>query len=154
MNTIQRDLQLRKPTKTSNVWILLCDQNQTMISVKAQKKKVIRVRPDIADEWMLHHDNAPCHTALSITEYLTLKGIPVVPQPPYSPDLSPCDFFLLPKLKKCPQKTSFRDFRKHPKVCNWHDEDHTGSGLPAVLPTVRTTSPSVCSCPRGLLWRG
>jgi len=29
---------------------------------------------------------------------LAKKGIPVVPQPPYSPDLSPCDFFLFPKL--------------------------------------------------------
>jgi len=27
------------------------------------------------------------------------KGIPVVPQPPYSPDLCPCDFFLFPWLK-------------------------------------------------------
>ena len=27
------------------------------------------------------------------------KNIPVVPQPPYSPDLSPCDFFLFPRLK-------------------------------------------------------
>jgi len=27
------------------------------------------------------------------------KSIPVVPQPPYSPDLSPCDFFLFPWLK-------------------------------------------------------
>ena len=27
------------------------------------------------------------------------KSIPLVPQPPYSPDLSPCDFFLLPRLK-------------------------------------------------------
>jgi len=27
------------------------------------------------------------------------KSIPVVPQPPYSPDLSPCDFFLFPRLK-------------------------------------------------------
>jgi len=27
------------------------------------------------------------------------KVISVVPQPPYSPDLSPCDFFLSPKLK-------------------------------------------------------
>ena len=25
--------------------------------------------------------------------------MPVVPQPPYSPDLSPCDFFLLFRLK-------------------------------------------------------
>jgi transposase len=63
------------------------------------RKRVIRVRPEIADKWMLHHDNAPCHTAISIREYLTSKRITVVPQPPYSPDLSPCDFFLFPTLK-------------------------------------------------------
>ncbi|GFW63746.1 putative mariner transposase [Trichonephila clavipes] len=28
-----------------------------------------------------------------------LTNIPVAPQPPYSPDLSPCDVFLFPKLK-------------------------------------------------------
>jgi len=27
------------------------------------------------------------------------KKIPVLPQPPYSPDLAPCDFYLFPKLK-------------------------------------------------------
>ena len=48
---------------------------------------------------MLHHNNAQCHTALSITELLTSKGIPVVPQSPYSPNFSPCDLFLFPKLK-------------------------------------------------------
>jgi len=49
---------------------------------------------------MLHHDNAPCHMAISVIEFLAKKGIHVVPQPPYSPDLSPCDFcFLFPKLK-------------------------------------------------------
>ena len=30
---------------------------------------------------------------------MTSKRISVVPQPPYSPDLSPCDFFLFPTLK-------------------------------------------------------
>jgi transposase len=39
------------------------------------------------------------HTAISIREFLTKKGIPVVPWPQYSPDLSMCDFFLFPKLK-------------------------------------------------------
>jgi transposase len=34
-----------------------------------------------------------------VIECFTEKRIPVVPQPPYSPDLSPCDFFLFPKLK-------------------------------------------------------
>ena len=48
---------------------------------------------------MLHHNNAQCHTALSITELLTSKGIPVVPQSPYSSDINPCDFLIFPKLK-------------------------------------------------------
>ena len=63
------------------------------------RKRVHRVRSEIADTWMLHHDNAPCHTAISANELLAKKGISVVPQPPYSPELSPCDFFLFPKLK-------------------------------------------------------
>ena len=45
------------------------------------RKRVIRVRPDIADKWMLHHENAPYHTPLSVTEVLTLKVISVVPTP-------------------------------------------------------------------------
>ena len=28
-------------------------------------------------------------------------GIKTVPQPPYSPDLAPCDFCLFPKLRGC-----------------------------------------------------
>ena len=39
--------------------------------------------------------------AISVIEFLAKKVIPVVPQPPYSPDLSLCDFFLFPKLKFC-----------------------------------------------------
>ncbi|GFV32248.1 putative transposase [Trichonephila clavipes] len=34
-----------------------------------------------------------------VNRFLASKNIPVAPQPPYSPDLSPCDFFLFPKLK-------------------------------------------------------
>jgi hypothetical protein len=37
--------------------------------------------------------------AVCINELLADKSIPVVPQPPYLPDLSPCDFFLFPLLK-------------------------------------------------------
>jgi len=63
------------------------------------RKRVHRVRPEIADTWMLHHDDAPCHTAISVNEFLAKKSISMLPQPPYSPDLSPCDFFIFPKLK-------------------------------------------------------
>ena len=63
------------------------------------RKRVARVRPGIARTYMLHHDNAPCHTAVSINEFLTVKSIPVVPQPSCLLDLSPCDFFLFLRLK-------------------------------------------------------
>ena len=58
-----------------------------------------RVRPGIARTWMLHYDNVPCHTAVSINEFLAEKSSPVVPQPPYLPNLNPYDFFLFPRLK-------------------------------------------------------
>ena len=32
-------------------------------------------------------------------------GIKTVPQPPYSPDLAPCDFWLFPKLRGCSYET-------------------------------------------------
>jgi hypothetical protein len=48
---------------------------------------------------MLHHEYAPCHTAISVNDVLTKKVIPLVPEPPYSPYLSPCDFFLFTKHK-------------------------------------------------------
>ena len=63
------------------------------------RERVARVWPGIERTWMLHHNNVPCHTAVSINELLGERNIPVVPQPPYSPDLSPCDFFLFPRLK-------------------------------------------------------
>ena len=62
------------------------------------RKRVQRVRRDIADDWVLQHDNTPAHTALSIREFLAKENIPVLPHPPYSPDLAPCDFYLFPKL--------------------------------------------------------
>jgi len=63
------------------------------------RKQVQQVQTDVADDWALHHDNAPAHTALSIREFLAKKNIAVLPHPPYSPDLAPCDFYLFPKLK-------------------------------------------------------
>ena len=44
-------------------------------------------------------DNAPVHNSILVTDYLTKMGIKTVPQPPYSPDLAPCNFCLFPKLR-------------------------------------------------------
>lgn len=50
--------------------------------------------------WRLHHDNAPAHTSLLVSEFLAKHNTVMLPQPPYSPDMAPCDFFLFPKIKK------------------------------------------------------
>ncbi|UYV62284.1 hypothetical protein LAZ67_1008435 [Cordylochernes scorpioides] len=49
--------------------------------------------------WIIHHDNAPPHTATSVLTYLAKHGIQILQQPPYSSVLAPNDFFLFPKLK-------------------------------------------------------
>ncbi|UYV80564.1 hypothetical protein LAZ67_19000694 [Cordylochernes scorpioides] len=50
--------------------------------------------------WLLHHDNAPAHISLLVRDFLAKNNTLMMPQPPYSPDLAPFDFFLFPKLKR------------------------------------------------------
>jgi hypothetical protein len=40
------------------------------------------------------------HQQVIPTQYLASLGWTVIPHPPYSPDLAPCDFFLVPTMKK------------------------------------------------------
>uniref|UniRef100_A0A8C4WUA4 Transposase n=1 Tax=Eptatretus burgeri TaxID=7764 RepID=A0A8C4WUA4_EPTBU len=59
--------------------------------MKRLQGAVRRKRPEKwKNRWLLHHDNVPCHTPLSIQQLLVSKNIPVVPHPPYSPDMAPC----------------------------------------------------------------
>jgi hypothetical protein len=57
--------------------------------------KVRRKRPELVanNSWILHHDNAPAHTALSVRELLASKQTTVLEHPPYLPDLATNDFF-------------------------------------------------------------
>jgi hypothetical protein len=45
-----------------------------------------------------HQDNAPALTALPVREFLEKECIPMLPQAPYPPALSLCDFYLFPDL--------------------------------------------------------
>ena len=47
----------------------------------------------------LLHDNAPAHKARIVTDFLDSEKVTVLPDPPCSLDLAPCDYFLFPKLK-------------------------------------------------------
>jgi len=60
-----------------------------------------KLRPRLAKKKVLfHHDNAPAHTSAFAKAKLVELGYELLPHPPYSPDLAPCDFFLFPNLKK------------------------------------------------------
>ena len=59
-------------------------------------------------DFILHHNNAPAHTAIKVTEFLAKNGTPVAPYPPYSPDLAPNDFFLFPDSNACWKERDLR----------------------------------------------
>jgi len=54
------------------------------------------------------HDNARPHTSGAVSEILEKCGWQVLPHPPYSPDMSPPNFDLFPKLKKPLRGKCFR----------------------------------------------
>lgn len=59
--------------------------------------------------WLLHHDNAPTHTSLLVCTFLAKNNTVTMPQPPYSPDMAPCHFFLFPKIKRTLKGRRFTD---------------------------------------------
>ena len=76
---------------------------EVYISVLRRMRETLRRRrPDLwaSGQWTLLHDNARRHTALSVSRFLTKHNVIVLPHPPYSPDLSPRDFFLFLRLTK------------------------------------------------------
>ena len=78
------------------------------VRVRVYYVEVLReLRPAIfkSGQWHFHRDNAPVHNSILVTDYLTKMGIKTVSQPPYSPDVVPCDLWLFPKLRGCRYET-------------------------------------------------
>jgi hypothetical protein len=64
------------------------------------RDNVRRKRPEKwKNGFVLHHDKAPCHTALVIRQLLADKIITVCPHSPYSLHLVRCGFWLFRKIK-------------------------------------------------------
>ncbi|UYV72519.1 hypothetical protein LAZ67_9003524 [Cordylochernes scorpioides] len=81
---------------------------------RGQGKRFEKKRPEkwTNGDWILHHDNARPHTAHLVTSFLAKNRTEILPQPPYSPDIAPNDFFLFPKLKAVLKGRHF-DTREH-----------------------------------------
>ena len=56
---------------------------------------------------LLLQGNAPAHTSQVAMTAATECGFEVFPHPPYSPNMSPSDFYLFPKLKSNLRGTQF-----------------------------------------------
>ena len=56
------------------------------------------IRSEEASTLQIGSETFPAvHNSILVTDYLRNIGIKTVPQPPYSPDLAACDFWLFPK---------------------------------------------------------
>ena len=96
----------------------------------------------------MHNDNAKGQTSKLVHEFMAKNKTVIMPQPPYSPDLGPADFFLFPKLKtpmkgkRFPTVDEIKEKSKHellPKPKNafqkcfedckklWHKDTYEGS---------------------------
>lgn len=51
-------------------------------------------------KFIIHMDNSPIHKSKLTQSYIASNGMYMPQHPPYSPDISPCDFFLFGYLKK------------------------------------------------------
>jgi [histone H3]-lysine36 N-dimethyltransferase SETMAR len=75
--------------------------NYIIKALVAFRKHLLRKRPLLVEqEWFLHWDNAPVHSAAVVQDWLAAHNIWRLNHPPYLPDLAPMDFFLFPKVKE------------------------------------------------------
>ena len=48
------------------------------------------------NSWFLLHDNAPAHQSVLVKDFLANNNVTTLQHPPYSPHLTPANFYLFP----------------------------------------------------------
>ena len=89
---IMLDFLAKKSTITGAYYANLLHQLRTAICEKRQGK--------LSKGILLQQDNARVHTCKIAMDAVEQNGYELIPQPAYSPDLDPSDYFLFPNLKK------------------------------------------------------
>jgi len=84
-----------------STFYLLMKHSILLPLLKKLKRADQRKRPQMSDKRvLLLHDKARPHTTHATVNLLERWGWEILEHPPYSPDLVPSDFLLLPNLKK------------------------------------------------------
>jgi histone-lysine N-methyltransferase SETMAR len=89
--------------------IILAYDSQGVLVCHHLRCAVREKRPELLDNAIILHDNTTSHTADTVRCCLQRWGWEVLQHPSYSPDLSPCDFDLIPKVKKPLRGKRFAD---------------------------------------------
>ena len=69
--------------------------------------------------FIIHMDNCPVHKSKMTQSYISSHGLYMPRHPPYSPDISPCDFFLFGYLKS---KIIGKTFATKEDLISWIEE--------------------------------
>ena len=85
---IMLDFLAKKSTITGAYYANLLDQLRTVIREKRRGK--------LSKGILLQQDNARVHTCKIAMDAVERNGYELIPQPAYSPDLAPSDYFLFP----------------------------------------------------------
>ena len=101
----------------------------------------------------LLHDNASSHKCEVVKSFLASEKVKVLNHPPYSPDLSPCDFFLFPRLKKMLSVNKYTSRSSlGSAIYQWHQQIPIEDYLSAFRDWVNRLQ-KMCFGKGGILWR-
>ncbi|GFW62181.1 histone-lysine N-methyltransferase SETMAR [Trichonephila clavipes] len=68
--------------------------------LRTMVQHIKRKCPLLRNDFLFHHDNARPHTARCVLGFSQQNNVEILLHSPYSSDLTPCDFWLFPQLKK------------------------------------------------------
>ena len=89
-------LDVLPPNATINADVYCTQLDRLIIAVQQRRRRLLH-----GGNHNVHylHDNARPHTAAKTKDKLNALGFTVLPHPPYSPDLSPPDYYLFSPMK-------------------------------------------------------
>jgi hypothetical protein len=87
--------------------------NSILSDILEEKQRILR--RNHRGDFFVHMDNSICHNGRKVTDEFANRKLQRVSHPPYSPDLSPCDFWLFGMLK---QKMNDREFSGVEEIMN------------------------------------
>jgi histone-lysine N-methyltransferase SETMAR len=88
--------------------------------------------------------------SLKTTEFVTNNNMVIVPHPPYSPDLVPCDFALFPKLKMKLKGRRFETVSDNQRESQAVLESMKENDFHGALKHEKKTMESLCTFPMSL----